>query len=134
MYCPRSDARGYATPSAEWSIYLGCLGTRYLPTCRYVKSTGKTKGELRRAECFSRLRFRPHLSVIDFAMKWLYLQNEYIPFFNKYIYRHYFILLFLRYNILFEKCLHLQKIIPMKNFIYTPLLPPPLSLSLSYMQ
>lgn len=68
--------------------------------------------------------FRNKVAV---SSKWIY------TFLNKYIYRHYFILLFLRYNISFEKCLHLQKIIPMKNFIWLLSCPPP-SLSLSNIQ
>lgn len=58
MYCTRSDARGYVTPSAQWSVYLGRLGTRYLPTCRYVKSTGNERRTVEnRISRFSRLRF-----------------------------------------------------------------------------
>lgn len=53
MYCTRSDARGYVTPSAQWSVYLGRFGTRYLPTCRYVKSTGNERRTMENRTSFS---------------------------------------------------------------------------------
>lgn len=81
MYCTRSDARGYVTPSAQWSVYLGRLGTRYLPTCRYVKSTRNERRTVENRTAFS-FAIYACLFIIDFAIKWL--PNKYIyAFFNR---------------------------------------------------
>lgn len=90
MYCTRSDARGYVTPSAQWSVYLGRFGTRYLrvtryrlPTCRYVKSTGNERRTME-----NRTSFSFAILIVSFcnwfrnevASKWIY------AFFNCFIY------------------------------------------------